>query len=129
MRYRILLLVAGVLLSLNAAAQLAPLKSTQGGVTVTATPTELGQSAKVWIFKVVLDTHAQDLSDDVAAISVLAGQGRQARPLGWEGAGPGGHHREGVLKFAAFEPLPDVVELRIQRPGEEKPRTFRWEVK
>lgn len=122
-------LICGLVLAASAAAQLAPLKSSQGGVTLTVTPTELGRSAKVWVFKVVLDTHSQDLSDDLAGISVLAAQRREARPLGWEGAGPGGHHREGVLKFAAFEPLPDAVELRIQRPGEEKPRTFRWEVK
>ena len=129
MRHRLLLLVAGLLLSLSAAAQLVALKNSQGGVTVTVTPTELGRSAKVWVFKVVLDTHTQDLSDDLTAISVLTAQGRQARPLAWEGAGPGGHHRQGLLNFAAFEPLPDAVELRIQRPDEEKPRTFRWEVK
>ncbi len=129
MRYRIFPFVAGILLSLNAAAQLAPLKSSQGGVTVTVTPTEITRTAKVWAFNVVLDTHSQELSDDVAAISVLAAQGREAQPLAWEGAGPGGHHREGVLKFSALEPVPDAVELRIHRPGEEKPRTFRWEVK
>ena len=129
MRYRFLLFVAGLFLSLSAAAQLAPLKSSQDGVTITVTPSEVGRNAKVWAFKVVLDTHSQDLSDDLAAISVLAGPGREARPLAWEGAGPGGHHREGVLKFSALEPLPDAMELRIHRAGEAKPRIFRWEVK
>jgi len=75
----------GLFVSTSAFAQLAPLRSSQGGVTVTVTPLELSQSIKVWTFKVVLDTHSQNLSDDLAAISVLAGQRREARPLAWEG--------------------------------------------
>lgn len=126
-------LVIGLILWLGVAAlaggQPAPQKTSQAGVTVSVTPTELGRSAKLWVFKVVLDTHSQDLVDDLAGISVLAWQGGEAKPFAWEGAGPGGHHREGVLKFAASEPLPDAVELRIHRPGEANPRTFRWEVK
>jgi hypothetical protein len=130
MTYRLPWFIVTILLAFNAAAQLATQKDSAGGVTVTVTPTELGRSAKVWVFKVVLDSHSQDLSDDLAGISVLAWQGREAKPLGWEeGAGPGGHHREGMLKFSALEPPLDAVELRINRPGEAKPRTFRWEIK
>lgn len=113
-----------------ATAQQATQKNAQGGVTVAVTPTALTRSAKIWAFKVAYDTHTQDLSDDVTATAVLSdGQGREANPIAWEGPGPGGHHRAGVLKFAAFEPLPAAVELRIARPGETAPRTFRWAIK
>lgn len=122
--------VLALLVAASAAAQLAPQKSSQGGVTVDVTPAELAAGAKVWSFKVVLDTHSQDLSDDLAKSAVLLdAQGREGKPIAWEGAAPGGHHREGVLKFAAFEPLPEAVELRIARPGEAAARTFRWQLK
>jgi hypothetical protein len=114
----------------SAAAQISPQKSSQGGVTVAVTPIEVGAGVSEWKFKVVLDTHSQDLSDDLVKTSVLLDStGRETKPLAWEGAGPGGHHREGVLKFTAFEPLPEAVELRITRPGEPAARTFSWRLK
>ena len=123
-------LVFGLVLAASAAAQLTPQKSSQGGVTVAVTPAELDARAKVWAFRVVLDTHSQELSDDLVKTSVLVdGQGREGKPLAWEGAAPGGHHREGVLKFGAFDPFPESVELRIARPGEARARTFRWRLK
>ena len=109
----VLLLVAG-----SAAAQLAPQKTSQGGVTVVVTPAELGAGAKEWTFKVVLDTHSQELSDDLVRTAVLIdGAGREAKPLAWEGAGPGGHHRQGLLRFATIQPSPQAIELRILRAG------------
>jgi hypothetical protein len=123
-------LMVALLVAASAAAQLAPQRSTQGGVTVAVTSAELAAGAKVWSFKVVLDTHSQDLSDDLAKSAVLVdGQGRESKPIAWEGAPPGGHHRAGVLKFPAFEPLPEAVELRIARPGEAAARTFRWQLR
>ena len=126
--------VVGFLLALlvgaSAAAELAPQKSSQGGVTVAATPIDLSAGAKVWTFKIVLDTHSQELSDDLPKISFLADdKGKVSMALGWEGAAPGGHHRSGVLKFDAITPRPDSVELRIARPGEPAPRVFRWRTK
>ncbi len=122
--------VLALLAATSAAAQLAPQQSSQGGVTVAVTPAELAAGAKVWSFRVVLDTHSQDLPDDLAKSAVLLdGQGREGKPIAWEGAAPGGHHREGVLKFTAFEPMPEAVELRIARPGEAAARTFRWRLR
>ena len=125
-------LIATLLLfvAMSATAQISPQKSSQGGVTVAVTPIEVGAGVSEWKFKVVLDTHSQDLSDDLVKTSVLLDStGRETKPLTWEGAGPGGHHREGVLKFTAVEPLPEVVELRIARPGEPAARTFSWRLK
>ena len=127
MTYRLLWLVAATLLAFNAAAQLAAQKSTAGGVTVTVTPAKLVAGAKTWDFSIVLDTHTQDLSDDLAGSAVLVDdRGNEFKALAWDGAAPGGHHRSGVLRFNAIEPRPQALELRISRPGEAKPRTFRW---
>jgi hypothetical protein len=128
---RLIVLLSLSLLSLvtagAAAAELAARKSSAGGVTVTVTPRNLAGSGKTWEFKVVLDTHSQDLGDDLVKTAVLLdGKGGRRAPVAWEGAGPGGHHREGVLKFAAISPRPAVIELQIQRPGESKPRSFQW---
>jgi hypothetical protein len=78
----------------------------------------------------VLDTHTQDLSDDLVKSAVLLDdRGNQFRPLAWEGAAPGGHHRRGVLKFNPVAPPPRALELRISRPGEAQARVFRWRLK
>ena len=130
MRYRVLLFVAAVFFALNAAAQLATHKDSANGVTVAVTPGNLGADAKVWDFAVVLDTHSADLSDDLAKSAVLLDdRGNEFKALGWDGAAPGGHHRKGVLKFNPVAPRPLAIELRINRPGEGKARTFRWEIK
>ncbi|HEX6321807.1 MAG TPA: hypothetical protein VFZ84_23295 [Burkholderiales bacterium] len=127
MTYRLLWLVAATLLAFNAAAQLAVQKNTAGGVTVAVTPANLVAGAKTWDFSIVLDTHSQDLSDDLASSAVLVDdRGNQFKALAWDGAAPGGHHRSGVLRFNAIEPRPQALELRISRPGEAKARTFRW---
>jgi hypothetical protein len=119
-------LLAALLLATPAAAQLAAQKSSQGGVTVAVTPAEIAD--KLWSFKVVLDTHSQDLSDDLLKSAVLVdARGGEVAPVAWEGAAPGGHHREGLLKFEAIAPRPAALELRIQRPNEAKPRIFRWD--
>lgn len=128
--FRSLLLVPLTLLALAspaAAAELAPQKSTERGVTIAVTP-NIG-TPDAWVFKIVLDTHSQDLNDDLAATAVLVDPaGRQHRPLVWEGAPPGGHHREGLLRFSAINPPPAFLELQIRRPGESAPRSFKWQL-
>lgn len=99
------------------------------GVTVRVKPINLAPAAKTWAFGVVLDTHTQDLSDDLARQATLSAAGAQHAPTAWEGDPPGGHHRKGVLRFAPITPTPDAVELRIQRPGENAARSFRWTLK
>lgn len=103
--------------------------SSDRGVTVKVTPKAIGSADSRWEFSVVLDTHSVDLSDDLTQIAVLAtDDGRVLQPSSWTGAGPGGHHREGVLSFDVQAPLPATIELRITRPGEAAPRTFRWQL-
>lgn len=129
MRYQVLLFVMSVLFTLNAAAQLETQNDSASGVTVAVTPGNLGTDAKTWDFHIVLDTHSQDLSDDLAKSAVLTDEkGNEFKALAWEGAAPGGHHRSGVIKFDGVSPRPQMLELRINRPGEAKARIFRWDL-
>ena len=103
--------------------------SVDRGVTVKVTPKTVGASDGRWEFGVVLDTHSADLSDDlVQSASLATDDGRTLKPADWTGAAPGGHHREGVLAFDVPAPRPTSIELRIIRPGESAPRTFRWQL-
>jgi hypothetical protein len=134
MRTRLTDFFSGILITLLAAgafaAELDAQRSSTAGVTVTVTPQNVAASAKSWDFKVVLDTHSGELNDDlVKTATLLDDKGSRQVPVKWEGAGPGGHHREGLLKFNAISPQPGTVELQILRPGESSPRSFRWQLK
>ena len=125
--------ITGVLVCLVAvsvfAAELNSQRNSGAGVTVTVVPQEFAPSAKTWEFKVVFDTHSQELTDDLLKIALLLDdKGARHDPISWEGAAPGGHHREGILKFNAISPKPQIIELQIQRTGEAAPRSFRWEL-
>jgi hypothetical protein len=123
-------LLAAVAAVPAAAAELATQKSADRGVTVAVTPQNLAASANTWDFKIVLDTHSADLNDDLMKSALLLdGAGGQHVPIAWDGAPPGGHHREGVLRFKPVTLRPAAIELRITRPGEPGPRSFRWQLK
>lgn len=118
----------------NATAQASPEATTarstsDRGVTIKVTPKSIGTPDSRWEFTVVLDTHSADLSDDlVRSATLTTDEGRTFKPVSWEGAPPGGHHREGVLAFDVPAPRPGVIELRIARLGESAPRIFRWQL-
>ena len=129
MRFLLILLLATGIAS-AADLPLPPQTNTDRGVTVTVTPVTFDVSADVWEFKVVFDTHSQDLRDDLLDNAALIdGSGTARRPSAWEGPAPGGHHREGTLRFDAIKPSPAVLELRITRADEVAPRVFRWDVR
>lgn len=129
---RSLLLVFAVFFAAGVvtAAELAPRTSNAAGVKVTVTPKRIAADDAAWEFAVVLDTHSQDLSDDLLKTAVLVdAQGGRHAPLAWQGAPPGGHHREGVLRFKGLGALPEAIEVQILRSGEAAPRSFRWKLK
>jgi hypothetical protein len=100
------------------------------GFNVRAKPIDIAANSKSWTFEITLYTHSQDLADDFTRTTVLIdANGKSHAPLASDGATPGGHHRSGVLRFEPISPLPAVLELRIQRPGEPAPRSFRWSLK
>lgn len=112
------------------AAELGARTSSAAGVTAKVTPKDISPQVAVWQFAVVLDTHTQDLRDDlVKSAALVDGRGGRHAPLSWEGAPPGGHHREGVLRFKGLGAQADAIELQIQRAGEQAPRVFRWKLK
>lgn len=112
-----------------AAAELGARSSSASGVTVKVTPKDVSPQAAVWTFAVVLDTHSQDLGDDlVRSAALVDARGGRHAPLAWEGAPPGGHHRAGVLRFKGLGAQAGALELQIQRAGEQAPRVFRWQL-
>ena len=126
-----LVIGAAALYAASAAAGELPEQSSQAsGVSVSVKPTDVSAAAKTWTFEVALNTHSGDLSDDLTRTARLVdAAGKEQPPAGWEGAPAGGHHRTGVLRFKALSPRPDTLELRMVRPGETAPRTFRWTLK
>lgn len=99
----------------------------QPPVTIKVTPIEFGGDVKTWRFVIVFDTHSGSLDEDLAQIATLTDdKGNIYQPTAWEGQGPGGHHREGVLVFNAINPAPMYVELKIKDIGDIAERTFRW---
>jgi len=97
----------------------------EGQVAVEVTPVQVA-AGQPWRFEVQLNTHSVTLDQDMAASAVLlAGDGRELRAERWEGSPPGGHHRSGVLVFAAPDPLPDAVTLKIRGVGVPE-RVFAW---
>ena len=99
-------------------------------VTIEVTPIELGPTPNQWKFKITLTTHSGNLDQDLTEIvSLTDDQNNIHSPIIWEGSGPGGHHREGILIFDAVNPVPAYVELKVKDVGGVPERSFRWSLK
>ena len=86
-----------------------------------------GQQIK---FKIRMQTHSVELSHDMVSVSILKDDnGREYRPLNWNGSPPSGHHRSGVLEFPALTGKPTAVTLVIKDIANVPERTFQWKVK
>lgn len=97
-----------------------------GGVTVKVTPTSMAPGAPL-AFDVAMDTHSVDLTDDLLKVAVLRDeQGTEYKPTVWDGAGPGGHHRQGTLKFPAMPGSPKTVILVLKDVAGVPERVFQW---
>lgn len=100
----------------------------QNSVTVTITPANISPQAGEWQFNVLIDTHSVELDQDMVKISVLIDdQGKEYKPLRWEGAEPGGHHREGMLVFKQITPNPKSLGVKISGIGNVD-RSFVWRI-
>ena len=76
-------------------------------------------------FAVILDTHSTELSMDVAAAEFEV-DGTSWLVAGWDGDGPGGHHREGELRFDAAGPA--IGTARLVLTDFPEPVEVSWEV-
>jgi len=100
-----------------------------GRVVIDVQPLKLDDDQETWEFAVALNTHSVNLAFDMTEVSVLrCDQGQEYTPTVWEGPAPGGHHRSGVLKFAALDHSTSFVEIVIRDVAEVPERVFRWDV-
>jgi hypothetical protein len=95
-----------------------------GDIEVQITPLRLDPTGAT--FLVALDTHTVDLAVDLVASSTLSVDGTDWPADRWDGAAPGGHHREGELRFSAASPLQGRAELTIT--GLPETVTVGWDV-
>ena len=103
--------------------------NSEGPVEVGVTPRRIVPTDAEWSFEISLNTHSYELNDDFLAASELRDeQGNAYKPIAWDGDPPGGHHREGVLKFKAIAPQPSSITLGIQDVGGIKERKFTWQL-
>jgi hypothetical protein len=113
----------------SAAAVLEAKISDEGGVQIKVEPQSLS-SGSSWDFKITLDTHSVALDQDLLQNVKLVVDGKDTySPTNWEGSPVGGHHRSGVLSFAARVVSPRALELQILDVGEVSKRLFQWELK
>ena len=99
----------------------------QFSLTITVTPIELSAQAQEWKFNVIMNTHSVELDQDMIKIATLVDDsGKKHKPLRWEGASAGGHHREGMLIFSSVTPAPRSVELKISIGN--VIRSFAWQL-
>lgn len=99
--------------------------NSEGAVIVTVLPKTVSESG--WEFEITLDTHSGVLDADIVAAAVVVDDaGKEYAPLAWEGDSPGGHHREGILKFEALAQKPETIKLVIRGIGGINERIFIW---
>ena len=76
-----------------------------------------------------MSTHSVELDQDLTQVTVLVDdQGKEYKPLSWEGA-IGGHHREGTLIFDSITPIPKLIEMKIRDIDGISERSFKWDLK
>lgn len=113
----------------GSAPALATRSSDADGVRVVVTPKAVA-AGSAWEFEVVMDTHTKPLDSDLTKTAVIVDDsGRRYIPLTWQGDPPGGHHRKGILRFAAPSEQIKSFELQIQGLAGESKRAFQWTIK
>lgn len=107
--------------------ELSPQTNNEGAVEVSVVPQNFSPTTQSWDFQIALNTHSEELDADMVEVSALVDEyGREYLPLSWDGAPPGGHHREGLLRFAPVSPRPKSIILKIRGVGSVAERSFRW---
>jgi len=98
----------------------------KASVVVTVIPSDLSMESREWKFDVAMNTHSVELDQDIIQVAMLVEDfGKEYKPLRWEGAPAGGHHREGILIFAPITPYPQHLTLIVNDVGGVQ-RSFTW---
>ncbi len=101
--------------------------NSEQAVGVDVTPLNLPGGGTSLDFEVAFNTHSVNLDFDPVALSVLRDdEGREYPAIAWEGAGPGGHHRSGVLRFKIPDYATDFIEVVIHDVAGVPERVFHW---
>jgi len=87
-------------------------RTVQAG-TVEVRMTALTLDATGAVFRVEFTTHTGSVDLDPATASQLRVNDHTVQGATWTGSGPGGHHRDGTLRFTTTVPAGAGVELRI----------------
>ena len=104
------------------ARRLPPETMRAGDVTIKLTPRQI--SDRWAVFEISMDTHSTDLDVDVAKAARLRVGGIEWPEGRYTGDGPGGHHREGVLRFRGVSTSQGAIRLTINAFGDSV--TARW---
>ncbi len=104
---------------------LKPQINNEGPVTVTVIPRK-STNANTLDFGIILETHSVELNEDLMKAAILTVDNKGYEPIVWDGDPPGGHHREGILKFGPLSPMPKKIELIISGIGGISERKFLW---
>lgn len=100
----------------------------QASVTVVVTPIDLSAKSQEWKFDIGMNTHSVELDQDMTRSGVLIDDsGKTYKPIRWDGAPGGGHHREGVLVFSPISHPVKTVSLIILGIGGVE-RGFTWQL-
>jgi uncharacterized protein YxeA len=111
----------------NANSILETKENNDGSVSVSVSPRSFNDSS--WDFDITLTTHSDELNSDLVEVSELVDDKEKVyRPTSWEGSPPGGHHREGVLKFNPISPRPKFITLKIKNVGGAPERSLEWDL-
>jgi hypothetical protein len=103
--------------------------NSENAVSVAVTPLNLATNGNTLDFEVAFNTHSVDLDFDPSTISIIRDdEGREYPAIAWEGSGPGGHHRRGVLRFKIPDLNTDFIEIVIHDVAGVPERIFHWDL-
>ena len=111
--------------SAGAVARRLPTKTAEvSGITIEASPGRVDDRGAM--ISITLDTHSGDLDVDLRH-SKLTVDGTPWPTATYRGDGPGGHHREGTLRFRSGGPATGSMRLVVKGLGEDVKFSWRLE--
>ena len=97
--------------------------NSEGSVSVEVTPIDVSEESELWKFKIALNTHSEELLQDLNKVVAL----NDKAPVSWDGPTPGGHHLEGTLSSRPISPRPEEILLIVREVGGVAERVFSWD--